>query len=286
MIPLDGDGAEDQGCGRFRAMTRTCRSSPAPTRAPSKGSTRDRARARLRRSRRRRDLRRSAARSRQSSRACAARLPAPQIANIVFGGMTPDLGQAQLAEMGFSLVLYANAALQAALKASRDVLAALKQDGSSHAVADRLANFERAPTYRGQGNLRCARETLRHPVSRSAANAKPPMSANQAVGRHHYRRGKARLSRCRLRPEDRARFQPALLIIDVQYRTVGTTPKPFWQAIKEFPTSCGEVGWSAVGKIRTSARAVPRAPLAGALPYVSPKETFDKGRLPTRSRPS
>src|SRR4051794_20180943 len=40
--------------------------------------------------------------------------------------------------------------------------------------------------------------------------------------------------------------RPALLIIDVQYRTVGTTPMPFMEAIKEFPTSCGEVGWAAV----------------------------------------
>ena len=29
--------------------------------------------------------------------------------------------------------------------------------------------------------------------------------------------------------------RPALLIIDVQYRTVGTEPRPFWEAIKEFP---------------------------------------------------
>jgi 2-methylisocitrate lyase-like PEP mutase family enzyme len=43
--------------------------------------------------------------------------------------------------MGFSLVLYANASLQAALKASQEVLAALKRDGSLHAVADRLASF-------------------------------------------------------------------------------------------------------------------------------------------------
>ena len=35
---------------------------------------------------------------------------------------------------------------------------------------------------------------------------------------------------------------PALLIIDVQYRTVGTTPKPFWESIEEFSTSCGQVG--------------------------------------------
>ncbi|MBL8589528.1 MAG: isocitrate lyase/phosphoenolpyruvate mutase family protein [Methylobacteriaceae bacterium] len=72
----------------------------------------------------------------------ARELPAPQIANIVFGGKTPDPGQQRLAQMGYSAVLYANAALQAALKASYDVLGALKRDGSLTAVADRLASFE------------------------------------------------------------------------------------------------------------------------------------------------
>src|SRR6185437_8024831 len=43
--------------------------------------------------------------------------------------------------------------------------------------------------------------------------------------------------------------RPALMIIDVQYRTVGTKPMPFWEAIKEFPTSCGDVGWKAVSNI-------------------------------------
>ena len=56
-----------------------------------------------------------------------------------------------------------------------------------------------------------------------------------------------------------------LLIIDVQYRTVGTTPKPFWEAIKEFPTACGDVGWAAIHNIAASARLFPRARLAGAL---------------------
>ena len=55
--------------------------------------------------------------------------------------------------------------------------------------------------------------------------------------------------------------RPALLIIDVQYRTLGTTPKPFWEAIDEFPTACGEVGWAVL------------------YPHVSPKESFDYGRL-------
>lgn len=66
----------------------------------------------------------------------------PQVANIVFGGRTPDPGRERLAEMKFSLVLYANAALQAALKASYEVLGALKTDGSLVGVAGRLASFE------------------------------------------------------------------------------------------------------------------------------------------------
>jgi 2-methylisocitrate lyase-like PEP mutase family enzyme len=75
-----------------------------------------------------------------------ARIPkavgAPQVANIVFGGKTPDPGREKLAELGFSIVLYANAALQAALKASYDVLSVLKSEGSLRSVADRLASFE------------------------------------------------------------------------------------------------------------------------------------------------
>lgn len=69
-------------------------------------------------------------------------LPAPQVANIVFGGMTPELGQKAFAELGFGCVLYANASLQAALKASLEVLSALRRDGSLAAVADQLAGFE------------------------------------------------------------------------------------------------------------------------------------------------
>ncbi len=69
-------------------------------------------------------------------------LDVPQIANIVFGGKTPDPGREKLAELGFSVVLYANAALQAALKASYDVLSVLKHEGSLRSVADRLASFE------------------------------------------------------------------------------------------------------------------------------------------------
>src|SRR5882762_4757443 len=47
----------------------------------------------------------------------ARELKIPQFANIVFGGKTPDLGRDKLATMGFGAVLYANAALQASIKA-------------------------------------------------------------------------------------------------------------------------------------------------------------------------
>ncbi|VTZ26530.1 2,3-dimethylmalate lyase (fragment) [Methylocella tundrae] len=69
-------------------------------------------------------------------------ITSPQVANIVFGGKTPDLGQRHLTELGFSIVLYANAALQAALKASREVLSVLKDERSLVSVADRLASFD------------------------------------------------------------------------------------------------------------------------------------------------
>ena len=66
----------------------------------------------------------------------------PQVANIVHGGKTPPLPQTELAEMGFGIVLYANAALQAAVRASAEVLGSLKATGSLDAVHDRLATFE------------------------------------------------------------------------------------------------------------------------------------------------
>jgi maleamate amidohydrolase len=73
--------------------------------------------------------------------------------------------------------------------------------------------------------------------------------------------------------------RPALLIIDVQYRTVGTKPMPFWDAIKEFPTSCGEVGWAAVRNIEKLLGLFRERGWPVLYPYVSQKETFDKGRL-------
>ena len=71
-----------------------------------------------------------------------AQVPVAQVANIGHGGKTPPLPQADLAEMGFGIVLYANAALQAAVRSATEVLGSLKATGSLDAVHDRLASFE------------------------------------------------------------------------------------------------------------------------------------------------
>ena len=80
--------------------------------------------------------------SEDEMRAITGRLGVPQVANMVVGGKTPLLPQAQLAEIGFALVLYANAPLQAAMRAMSSVLAALKRDGGLDAVVGELADFE------------------------------------------------------------------------------------------------------------------------------------------------
>jgi 2-methylisocitrate lyase-like PEP mutase family enzyme len=57
------------------------------------------------------------------------RLKAPQLVNMVLGGKTPIIDQKAAAEMGFSLVLYANAALQGAVHGMQSTLSSLKEKG-------------------------------------------------------------------------------------------------------------------------------------------------------------
>lgn len=75
------------------------------------------------------------------------RLNAPQLVNMVLGGKTPIIDEKAAAEMGFSLVLYANAALQGAVHGMQSTLSALKEKGvlderavTSFAERQRLVN--------------------------------------------------------------------------------------------------------------------------------------------------
>lgn len=73
--------------------------------------------------------------------------------------------------------------------------------------------------------------------------------------------------------------RPGLLIIDVQYRTTGTSPKPFDEALEEFTTSCGEVAWDAVANIRRLLELFREKGWPVLYPYVAPKKAFDAGAL-------
>ena len=67
---------------------------------------------------------------------------APFLLNLVCGGNTPILSQADLAEMGYAMVLYANAGLQAAINGMQRVLRHIRETGSIDGIKDEVASFE------------------------------------------------------------------------------------------------------------------------------------------------
>ncbi|MEQ9243718.1 isocitrate lyase/PEP mutase family protein [Roseovarius indicus] len=71
-----------------------------------------------------------------------AALPVPTVMNIVIGGRTPMLSMEELSELGFSIVLYANALLQITIASNRELLGVLGQQGSLIGFEDRLASFD------------------------------------------------------------------------------------------------------------------------------------------------
>ncbi len=61
-------------------------------------------------------------------RALPQRLPKPQLMNMVIGGKTPIFNATELGELGYGLVLYANAALQGAVMGMQKALTVLRDD--------------------------------------------------------------------------------------------------------------------------------------------------------------
>lgn len=70
---------------------------------------------------------------------------------------------------------------------------------------------------------------------------------------------------------------PALLIIDMQYRTIGNTPKPFYESLEDYTTSCGEVGWAAMEQVVRLLAAFRAAGRPVLYPHVAPKLAEDRG---------
>ncbi|ARQ00102.1 isochorismatase family protein [Pseudorhodoplanes sinuspersici] len=71
--------------------------------------------------------------------------------------------------------------------------------------------------------------------------------------------------------------RPALLVIDVQYRSVGDRPMSIKEAIRQYPTSCGEAGWAAIGQIATLIEMFRRSGWPVIFPHVARKQTHDQG---------
>jgi 2-methylisocitrate lyase-like PEP mutase family enzyme len=83
-----------------------------------------------------------------------AEVPGPLVANIVEGGKTPIVSRARLNELGFHLVIYANLAARAAMKAMQDTLRALAAQGSSLGAEDRIVTMAERNRLTGMADWR------------------------------------------------------------------------------------------------------------------------------------
>ena len=68
-------------------------------------------------------------------------VPGIHLCNMVIGGKTPLLPREELAQAGYAVVCYANAALQASLLAMQDVLRHLHEKGSIAGIESKLMMF-------------------------------------------------------------------------------------------------------------------------------------------------
>ncbi|MGD9920886.1 MAG: isochorismatase family protein [Pseudorhodoplanes sp.] len=70
--------------------------------------------------------------------------------------------------------------------------------------------------------------------------------------------------------------RPALLVVDVQYRTAGSRSMPILQAIKEeYRTACGEYAWRAIPNIAKLIEVFRSKSLPVIYPCVAPKKKYD-----------
>lgn len=74
-------------------------------------------------------------------RALPQRLDKPQLMNMVIGGRTPIFNADQLAELGFGIVLYANAALQGAVAGMQKTLTVLRDEKEVQESSGLVASF-------------------------------------------------------------------------------------------------------------------------------------------------
>jgi 2-methylisocitrate lyase-like PEP mutase family enzyme len=80
--------------------------------------------------------------SRQEIEEIARSVPGPLLINMFEGGRTPLIPAAELAQLGYRLVIVPSDLQRAAIHGMQLAAATLRRDGSSAAIADRLASFE------------------------------------------------------------------------------------------------------------------------------------------------
>jgi len=71
----------------------------------------------------------------------------------------------------------------------------------------------------------------------------------------------------------------ALLVIDVQNRTLGSKPLPIREAVCEYPTSCGEYGWAALPHIQRLVDYFHAHRWPVFYPHVAFKHAHDEGQF-------
>ncbi|WP_299453704.1 isochorismatase family protein [uncultured Pigmentiphaga sp.] len=78
----------------------------------------------------------------------------------------------------------------------------------------------------------------------------------------------------------KGQISPALLVIDLQYRSVGHKCLPVMDSIREeYPTSCGEHGWRAVPHVARLMKKFREMGCPVIFPHVAPKSAADGGRF-------
>lgn len=82
-----------------------------------------------------------APRSREELARVPAEVAGTHLVNVVEGGKTPIVAREELERLGFTIVLYANSALRASLLAAKQVLAHLRDEGSTEAVLDSIMSW-------------------------------------------------------------------------------------------------------------------------------------------------
>ncbi len=105
--------------------------------------------------------------------AIARRLPYPKLINMFQGGKTPLVPLERLRAWGYRIVIIPSDLQRAAIRAMEEVLAAIRRDGNSAALAERMASFTEREEIVG---TRFYLERDRRYATEAASPRRPPSS--------------------------------------------------------------------------------------------------------------